>query len=141
MFIYYLIVNEGRYLVIGIPVFILFAIIYPILLYRTLKIVLSKKPGLSMDKVGIIDNVGIAKLGTINWEDINNVRVVKQHMQNFILLDLKNNNKYIENKLGMQKNQIKISIDKFGTPSLINASNLDYDLGELVKIIKGKIQK
>lgn len=140
MLIYYLIVNEGKYLVVGIPIFILFALIYPIILFRSLKIILSKKAGLQMNEIGIVDNIAITKLGIIEWKEINDVRLIKQYFQNFILLDLKNNDKYLVNKFGFQKNQIKNSIEKYGTPSVINASNLNCDLNNLIKIIKEKIE-
>ena len=139
--IYYLIIAEGKYLVIGIPIFIFFAIIYPIILFRTLKIIFSKKAGLLISEIGIVDNIGITNLGIIEWNEINNVRIIKQYFQNFILLDLNNNDKYLSNKIGFQKNQIKNSIEKYGTPSVINASNLNSDLDELISIIKEKIKK
>lgn len=136
---YYLFVSEGMILILGIMP-LLMVMLGLVTLVRIVKLLFSQKAGLVINETGIADNIAITKLGIIKWEEIKSVRVIKQSFQNFILLDLKDNNKHLANKVGIQKNQIKSSITKYGTPSAINANNLKIDLRELVSIINKKTE-
>ncbi|HLP63124.1 STM3941 family protein [Flavobacterium sp.] len=104
------------------------------------KKIIDKKPGLVLDSRGIIDNVSLSEIGIISWSNITKVSIIKHNYSQFLLIYLKNNDSIMSRLSGFKKRIAKNNIEKFGTPFIINISNLKIDNLELLKIIQNKIQ-
>lgn len=117
-----------------------FLLIFPFLLYLNLKIIGNKDAGLVITNEGILDNIQITKLGLVKWENIKGYRTTRIFFSDLLLLDLLNNEVVMENLNKMQKNNAQNSLKKYGTPFVINLSNLKKDKKELINVISEKIK-
>ena len=118
-----------------------FLLIFPFLLYLNLKIIGNSNAGLVISKEGILDNIQITKLGVVKWENIKGYRTTRMFFSDLLLLDLLNNDVVMKNLNKIQKNNAQNSLKKFGTPFVINLSNLKKDNEELITIISKHINK
>jgi hypothetical protein len=118
-----------------------FLIIFPILLYINLKVIMSNDAGLVINNQGILDNIQVTKLGQIEWQNVKGYRMARMFFSDLILLDLFDNNVLLQNLSRRKKNMALNNIKKYGTPSVINLSNLKYDKDELLKIISKHIKQ
>lgn len=117
-----------------------FLLIFPILLYLNLKIIFNSEPGLVINNQGILDNIQITKLGRIEWSNIKGFRTTRMFFSDMLLLDVLDKDVLIKNLNRRQKNNAENSLKKFGTPCVINLSNLKYEKEELLKIISENIK-
>lgn len=58
----------------------------------------DKKYGLIINENGIVDNSNATSVGLIKWTDIAGIRTEQVYSQNFIMLDVKNPEEYIQQK-------------------------------------------
>ena len=119
----------------------LFLLIFPILLYLNLKVIFNSKAGLIINDKGIIDNIQITKLGLIEWKNVKGFRTTRMFFSDILLLDVLDKDMLMRNLNKMQKNNAENSFKKFGTPCVINLSNLKYEKDDLLKIIIEHIKK
>ena len=97
----------------------------------------EKKAGLVIDNCGITDYSNAISIGLIKWEDIQSIRNTNVMSTKFLIIDVKNQEYYlnkIENKfkLTLMKSNIKL----YGTPITINSSTLNCSFNELEKILR-----
>jgi len=137
----YYIYKFGYISITLILVLSVFLLIFPFLLYLNLKIIGNKNAGLIISNEGILDNIQITKLGLVKWENIKGYRTTRIYFSDLLMLDLLNNEVVMENLNKMQKNNALNCLKKYGTPFVINLSNLKNDKGEIIKIISEHIKK
>jgi hypothetical protein len=102
---------------------------------------MSNDAGLVINNQGILDNIQVTKLGQIEWQNVKGYRMARMFFSDLILLDLFDNNVLLQNLSRRKKNMALNNIKKYGTPSVINLSNLKYDKDELLKIISKHIKQ
>lgn len=116
----------------------------PILLFVlwfSIKKIIDKRPGLVLDSRGILDTVNLTEIGIVSWSTITNVSLVKHQFSHFLIVQVQNNDMILSRLSGFKKNMAKNNIEKFGTPFIINVSNLKFDKLELFKMIQKKLPK
>lgn len=119
-------------LVIAIPVLLL-------VLWIGTKKIISKKPGLVLDNMGVLDNANLSETGIIPWNNISQVNMVNHQHSYFIILHLKNTDSILNKLQSTRLRLAKNNIQAFGSPVAINVSNLKIDRFELLKILNNKI--
>lgn len=121
---------------------IMLLIAIPILIFIigfTIKKVLSNKPALILDSKGILDNINLSEVGTISWNNIVAVNMVKHQYSNFIIIKLANPENILKRLHGAKLTLAKNNISNFGSPCIINVSNLKFDRFELFEILENQI--
>lgn len=139
--VYYLYVYEERIYYVLTAAFILSVLFYPFIAFKFIQLLRMNKPGLIIDDTGITDNVNAAKFGTIPWSDVKSIRQTKEFNSNFIIVDLVLPEKYTAGKTGFQKFQLNGLMNKYGSPCVINASTLNYNVEELQNLIQQYLLK
>ena len=119
-------------LIIAIPILIF-------VLRFSIKKIIDKRPGLVLDSRGILDTVNLSEIGIVSWSNITEANLVKYQYSQFVVIHIKNNDSILTRLSGFKRNMAKNNIEKFGTPFIINVSNLKFDKFELLKIIQKKI--
>tara|TARA_R110001583_G_scaffold60219_8_gene179035 strand:+ start:2114 stop:2644 length:531 start_codon:yes stop_codon:yes gene_type:complete len=107
-----------------------------------LKKMFSKKAGLAIDVNGIWDNSSGVSVGFIAWEDITGIRKVSVSGTKFLLIDVRNPNKYI-NKMdsGIKKLAMKANNRKYGTPISISSNGLSIKFKALEELIRNAFEQ
>ena len=101
-----------------------------------IKKIFDKKPGLSINEKGIWDNSSGVSAGLVEWKDILGLRKVNVSGTRFILIDVHNPEKYINNIKGVIKRQaMKANNKKYGTPISISSNGLSIKFKDLEKLI------
>ncbi|WP_143394642.1 STM3941 family protein [Flavobacterium branchiophilum] len=118
-----------------------FLLIFPFVLYWCLKIIGNSNAGLVINNEGILDNIQFAKFGVVKWENIKGYRTCRVFFSDLILLDLLDNEVVMKNLNKIQKNNAQNRLENYGTPFVINLSNLKKDKEELINIISEHIKK
>lgn len=135
-----LIVTSGLWCMISPPVsandtpafriFLMVAGIVSILVFGILAILyirklLDKRPGLSVDEFGIVDNSSAVAAGLILWSDIEQLSVMTIRRQQLIMIKVKNPQHYINRQTGgFKKKMMSLNYKMYGTPLSISAGGL-----------------
>lgn len=107
-----------------------------------LKKIFDKKIGLTLDSNGITDNSNASSIGLIEWNDILGIRTKQVMSTKFILIDIVNPEKYLgKAKNGIQSRLMKANMNMYETPLSITSNTLNYDFGELEKLIQTEFKR
>jgi hypothetical protein len=118
-----------------------------ILLFGLTTIALSKKifdtsPGLVIDNNGITDSAGALSGGLVLWSDIENISKFQVQGQDFLLIQVKNPDYYIDRQTSTLKRKA-MSLNKklYGTPIFISANTLNINFQELFQTVNYRFQQ
>lgn len=128
------VIFRSKYLIFLIGISgIIFSILY---LYPIINKLYKLNIGLEINENGIINNTEYLNLGLIKWSDVNNVRVKEFGNGKFLLLDLKNEDDYL-NRLNsiVFKFYAKFNKVQYGTIVHIAHSTLECTFEELEKLV------
>jgi len=97
----------------------------------------DNKPGLIIDKNGILDNSSGISSGLIPWQDIQDINVLKIVRQKIILIVVSNPEDYIvRQKSGFKRKISRLNYNKYETPVQITANGLKIGFNELLSLIQ-----
>ncbi|RKR84863.1 hypothetical protein BDD43_5116 [Mucilaginibacter gracilis] len=99
-------------------------------------------PGLIIDETGISDNSSAVAAGQILWRDIKDVFVVEEGGHKFIMLEVRNPEKYIERQTHyLQKKAMQYNLKTYGSPLSITTDGLKYPFEKLYALIKANFEQ
>ena len=111
------------------------------IIYGIIKL-FDKKAGLIIDSHGITDNTNASSIGLIEWNDINNIRIMQIMSSKLLLIDVDNPEKYIEKASnGIKGKLMRANMTICGTPLSITSNTLKCDFGKLEKLIRKEYEK
>ena len=93
------------------------------------------RPGLVLDREGIVDHSSGAAVGRIPWDDITNVKVSSIAGQAFVTIEVVEPGKYIARGGALTRKLHAANLRLTGSPINISASLLPVTLDELVQAI------
>lgn len=102
----------------------------------------DNKPGLIIDQYGITNNTNATDIGLIEWADI--IEVEKKHVMSnkFLILYVKQPEKYIDRAKNLiVKQAIKMNNKTYGSPITIVSSSLKIDFDDLEMLINAELEK
>lgn len=110
--------------------------------YIVIKKLKDKSPGLIVDETGITDNSSGIAAGHIPWNDILAIRSIKFATQNFIIIIVRNPEKYIglQTKPALKK-AVQYNHKNFGSPISISEASLKCNFKELEDILNSALSK
>ncbi len=100
-----------------------------------IKKLFDKKIGLSIDAHGITDNSNTSSVGFIEWDDITRIETQQVMSTKFLLIHVRNPEKYIEKASGMKAKLMRSNMQMYGTPISITSNTLKCSFDELEKLI------
>ncbi|WP_077404833.1 STM3941 family protein [Cellulophaga omnivescoria] len=121
--------------------------ILSILFFGTIAILHSKKifdknAGLIIDSSGITDNSSATSVGLIEWNDIFDIKTKKIMSTKFLLINIKNPEKYIgKAKSATKAKLMRSNMKMYGTPLSITSNNLKYDFEKLEQLIQTEFKQ
>ncbi len=102
-----------------------------------LKKVSDKKVGLRIDDKGITDNSNAASAGLIEWDDITEIFTKQVMTTKFLMIKVKDPEKYIARAQGgMKAKLMQSNMKMYGTPLAVTSNTLKYDFGVLEQLIQ-----
>jgi hypothetical protein len=102
----------------------------------------DNKPGLIIDKNGILDNSSGISSGLIAWKDIQDINVLEIVRQKIILIIVSNPEDYIvRQKRGFKIKISRLNYNKYETPVQITANGLKIGFNELLAILESNLTK
>lgn len=99
------------------------------------------KPGLIISKEGIYENSSFISLGFINWKDVLEVSKNEINHQKFVIIYLKDSEKYLQKAKGFKKIIAKINYRTYNSPVFISAYGLKTSFKDLDNLIKTSFVK
>jgi hypothetical protein len=130
--------NPEMIRIIGIIATVFFGTV----VFYGIKKLFDKKVGLTIDSNGITDNSNASSIGLIEWNDISGIRTEQVMSTKFLLIDIVNPEKYIgKAKNGIQARLMKANMNMYETPLSITSNSLNYDFGELEKLIQTEYKR
>lgn len=110
-----------------------------ILIFRKL---FDTKPGLVINKEGILDNSSAASVGLIKWEDIIGFAIVEVSGQKIILPQVKNPEAYLDRQAStIKKKMMSMNYKLYKTPLSITANALKYKTDDLIDLLEVELLK
>lgn len=101
----------------------------------------DNKPGLIIDKNGILDNSSGIPSGLIPWQDIQDINVLEIVRQKIILIVVSNPEDYIvRQKSGFKRKISRLNYSKYETPVQITANGLKCSFKELLEMINNNLK-
>lgn len=116
---------------VGIVAILFFGLCLIILI----KSLLTKKFNLIINEKGIIDNSSYVSVGAIFWSDINSIKKIDVMSTKFLLINVKDPNKYLNKESGIKRKILERTYKTYGTPISISSNTLSYNFDELEKAI------
>lgn len=111
-------------------------------LINSAPLVFSRKAGLIIDNLGIIDNSSVNALGFIDWNDITKIKKRQIWSETAILIYVKNSASYIKGGKTFYSRYLgKLNRKKYGTPIIIAPSNLLITFDEMENAIMQEYDK
>lgn len=132
---------KSKHVLLGNPIFIyalgasaiLFFGYIALLLLRKLA---DKKPGLTLNKLGIVDNSSAVAMGTIRWEDIEAIEVTQTFNQKFLICIVKNPEVYLNKTSNpLWKKTLKMNYKTYGSPIAISSNALQIKFNNLFELL------
>jgi len=97
--------------------------------------------GLKISEKGIINNTNLTNIGVIYWEDIISVRVMELRKIPFVLVFLKDDDKYLE-KISFLKRLNILGFKKtYGTSIVIETKNINCSAEDLKIILQKRLEQ
>ncbi|WP_299675201.1 STM3941 family protein [uncultured Tenacibaculum sp.] len=103
--------------------------------------IFDSKPGLIISQYGIMDNSNIIGDHFIKCIDIVSFDIIQVKSTKFLLIFVKNPNKYTDQVNRFKRFLMKTNEKMYGTPFIISSNSLSCNFDELIKIIDEKIKK
>jgi hypothetical protein len=101
----------------------------------------DKKPGLTINQQGILDNSSGISVGLIPWAEIKEVKIARVISQKFMMLITTDPKKYIDKEPNpLKKFFMKMNHKMFGSPISISANMLSTNFNALEKLVREKMQ-
>ncbi|OUR65670.1 hypothetical protein A9Q79_01370 [Methylophaga sp. 42_25_T18] len=94
----------------------------------------DKKPGLTFNSTGIIDNSSGIAAGLIPWNDIKGFNIYEVNKQKMLVISLNNPNKYIEMGNLFKRALNRANYKMCGSPLSITPNSLQINFDELIEI-------
>jgi hypothetical protein len=103
----------------------------------------DKKPGITIDNEGIVDNSGALSMGRIFWKDVIDIKEKKVPAgfsnQKFISITVSNPEEYIgKTHSRFKQKTMRMNLKHSGTPINISTNGLNFDFEELKAIVQTK---
>ncbi|MFT4758675.1 MAG: hypothetical protein ACI9XO_000369 [Paraglaciecola sp.] len=107
-----------------------------------LKKLTDKKPGLTINYQGIIENTNGISVQMVEWKDITDIEAITISGQNLILVKVKKPEKYVEKASNnAQKRLLRLNVTQYGTPIFITTNSLEVGFEELLELLNGEFEK
>lgn len=97
---------------------------------------IKMKPALVINKAGLFNDSNGVSGFNILWTDINRFQISQIKRTKFILIYVKNPNKYLKKVGQIKRFMMKLNGKMSGTPLSITTNNLSITAEELLKILK-----
>lgn len=97
---------------------------------------LQNKIGLLIDEEGITNSSSPVSIGLIKWEDIKDIRATNVMSTKFLIIDLINQEYYIERiKSKLKLKLVNYNVKMYGTPVTITSTTLNCNFENLMSYI------
>lgn len=110
-------------------------IFFSMCLILIIKVFVTKKISLIVNEKGIIDNSSYTSVGMIFWNDITSIHSIDIASNKFLIINVKNPNKYINNQTGIKRRLLEKTFKTYGYPISISSTILACSFKELEVII------
>lgn len=131
-FITFLIKNTLFIQFIGVVAMLFFG---SIMISMVRKRLLDKNMGIIVNEKGIMDNSSLVGVGLIKWEDIVSIEKSNVRSTNFLLINVKNPETYINTATGIKSKLLNANYKSYGTPISISSNFISCSFPELEEII------
>ncbi|MBN9384290.1 MAG: hypothetical protein J0H74_26295 [Chitinophagaceae bacterium] len=105
-----------------------------------IKTLFDKNASLSISERGIDDNLSLFSCGEIPWNEILGAEIIKVFKTDMLIVHILDKEKYIARQKPIARLVLKRLLRKWGSPVVISAKRIDYDLQELKEVIEGRIK-
>ncbi|WP_343681325.1 STM3941 family protein [Chryseobacterium arthrosphaerae] len=105
------------------------------------KRLLDKNMGIIINGEGIIDNSSFVGVGLIKWEDIVSIEKSNVLSTNFLLINVKNPETYINLSTGIKSKLLKGNDKSYGTPISISSNFVNCSFSQLEEVIMNSFEK
>ena len=138
---------KSNHFLFGNPIVIFIAGIASLIFFGIIAIIIfrkfsDKKPGLIINRNGIIDNSSGVSAGIIPWSDILEISIAQVMSQKFLMIIVKNPKEYLNKvKSPIKRNTMKMNYKTYGSPISISANSLATDFDDLYILISEKLSE
>lgn len=102
----------------------------------------DKKPGLTINLHGIIDNSSGVSVGLIPWTDIQAIKMSQIMNQKFLMFIVRNPEEYLDKVTNpLKRNAMKMNFKTYGSPISISSNALDINFEDLHKLLIDKMNE
>ena len=104
--------------------------------------IFDNNSGLVINSEGILDNSSGVSAGLISWADVTGLRERQVYNQKFIMIMVKDPEKYIDRHTGaLKRNTVKLNYQMYGSPISISPNSLKCNFDELHALLTEGLQK
>ncbi|MBO2009919.1 STM3941 family protein [Hymenobacter negativus] len=119
---------------------ILGSIFFAVLGFFLVKKLGDKRPGLLVAADGFTDNSSGLAAGEVLWADVAALEEMQMAGQKFVLVKLRDPNKYIEQHTNRFKKQLlQTNLKSYGSPIFISANTLQCSHAELTTLLTARL--
>jgi hypothetical protein len=104
-------------------------------LVEYLKPFISKSAGILLTPESMRYDLGTFAAGNIPWEEITGISIISKLNSHFLLIKIKDPDKFIAGKPKWKQMILTGFARKSGTPVIISSQRIDYDMEELKNLI------
>jgi hypothetical protein len=95
----------------------------------------DSRPGLVVDREGIVDNMGSTPMGRIPWTDITGFRISDVYDSRYVLVDVVDPQKYIE-RHGWPQSVAQVATELAGSPLGFTGESIGMTPDELFRVLR-----
>jgi hypothetical protein len=107
-----------------------------------LRKLLDTKPGIIIDKNGIIDNSNSTSLGVIKWSDISEIKIDSINGKKVLVILVNNPDDYIQRDTNaFTRKALEVNYKYLSTPIVISTATLNCRFEDLVEIVQSKFKE
>jgi hypothetical protein len=129
--------NPTVIFIVGLASVLFFGLV-AITIFRKLS---DKKPGLIINRQGIIDNSSGVSAGLILWTDIEDIKVSQAMNQKFLMFIVKNPQAYLNKVTNpLKRKGMEMNYRTYGSPISISANSLQINFDNLYSLLTEKLK-
>jgi hypothetical protein len=96
-----------------------------------------RRPALSLEREGILDNASAVSAGLVRWEEIERIYTSSLQGQQFVSISVKDQERFLQRMHGFKAKLMQLNIGLVGAPVNLPVTALGMTSAELVVLIEG----
>jgi hypothetical protein len=112
------------------------ALVFGVLSLLAIARLFDRRPGLVVDRQGLIDRTTHLGVGRINWTEVRDLRIVKMRMNKFLVIDVHDPDRFLDRGNVLQRLLRAGNLRAQGSPIALSSNLLEIGFDRMTHVVR-----